>query len=223
MSDSNVEILIRLGLAFAIGLLIGFERGWAQRETPEGERVAGFRTFGLVGLLGALAVTIAPGDSWLLAALALAIGGLAAIGYSRLSEREHGRGVTGMIALLVTFALGALAGRGHLEASASAAVIVTLLLGFKPELHEVVRRIERQELLGTIRLLLISVVILPVLPDRGFGPWQALTILLAATVNTLVKSGIAIAIGGWRLGLRVLVPMTLALAGGALPLLALPR
>jgi uncharacterized membrane protein (DUF4010 family) len=60
-----------------------------------------------------------------------------------------------------------------LTVAAAAAVVVTLLLGFKPELHGIVRRIERPELLGTFRLLLISVVMLPVLPDRGFGPWEA--------------------------------------------------
>ncbi len=49
-----------------------------------------------------------------------------------------------------------------------------MLLGFKPELHGLLRKIEREELLATIRLLLISVVLLPVLPDRGFGPWEVL-------------------------------------------------
>jgi uncharacterized membrane protein (DUF4010 family) len=46
-----------------------------------------------------------------------------------------------------------------------------VLLGAKPELHRWLRTIEREELLATIRLLLISVVALPVLLDRGYGPW----------------------------------------------------
>ncbi len=58
--------------------------------------------------------------------------------------------------------------------AAATAVVVTLLLGVKQELHTLVGRIERKELLATLRLLLIAIVLLPVLPDQGYGPWQAL-------------------------------------------------
>jgi uncharacterized membrane protein (DUF4010 family) len=44
----------------------------------------------------------------------------------------------------------------------------------KPELHGLLERIDRAELIATLRLLLISVVLLPILPDQGYGPWQAL-------------------------------------------------
>jgi uncharacterized membrane protein (DUF4010 family) len=81
--------------------------------------------------------------------------------------------VTGLVAALLTFCLGALAGMGEMAAASSTAVVATLLLGFKPELHGIIRRLERLELLATLRLLLISVVLLPVLPNAGFGPWQA--------------------------------------------------
>jgi uncharacterized membrane protein (DUF4010 family) len=167
-----LDSLTRLGAALAIGLLIGLERGWEQREKSEGERIAGIRTFGLVALLGAVAVLIGA-DHWpVLAAMALGVEVIAAVGYYRASD--HDRSATGTIALLVTFALGALAGQGNLAVAAAAAVIVALLLGLKPEMHDLLRSIEREELLGTIRLLLISVVVLPVLPNVGFGPWHVL-------------------------------------------------
>jgi uncharacterized membrane protein (DUF4010 family) len=174
MTDPNIEMLTRLAVALAIGLLIGLERGWEQRRMAEGERVAGFRTFGLVGLLGAATVMLAREESLVTAAVALTLGLLAALGYYRRSGTPRGQSATSMVALLLTFALGAMAGRGHVEAAASAGVVVTLLLSVKPELHGLLQRIERDELLATIRLLLISVVMLPVLPDRGFGPWHAL-------------------------------------------------
>jgi uncharacterized membrane protein (DUF4010 family) len=105
--------------------------------------------------------------------VAAAIGLLAALGYWRESDRDNDVSITTAVAALLTFCLGALAGRGDLAAAASSAVFVTLLLGFKPELHGLLRRIERPELLATLRLLLISVVLLPVLPNRGYGPWAA--------------------------------------------------
>ncbi|HSD11416.1 MAG TPA: MgtC/SapB family protein, partial [Candidatus Binatia bacterium] len=138
-----MEILIRLGVALAIGLLIGLERGWHQRDLAEGERVAGFRTFGLVSLLGAAAVVLGGDQGLVLAAIAAALGVVAGIGYLRVSRSQRGHSATGTVALLLTFALGAMAGRGYLEVASSAAVVVTLLLGVKPELHGLVRAIER--------------------------------------------------------------------------------
>src|SRR5216683_919580 len=54
MVNFDPHLLERLGVALAIGLLIGMERGWERRDRPEGSRTAGFRTFGLIGLLGGI-------------------------------------------------------------------------------------------------------------------------------------------------------------------------
>jgi uncharacterized membrane protein YhiD involved in acid resistance len=89
--QQSLEMLTRLGVALAIGLLIGFERGWQQRNLPEGVRVAGFRTFGLVGLLGAAAVILAGDQALVLAAIALALGVIAGIGYFHVSRRQRPR------------------------------------------------------------------------------------------------------------------------------------
>ena len=77
-----------------------------------------------------------------------------------------------MIAALITFTLGALSVRG--EHAATAAVPTTIILSLKPVLHRWLQHIERQELTAALKLLLISLVVLPVLPDRGYGPWLAL-------------------------------------------------
>jgi uncharacterized membrane protein (DUF4010 family) len=175
MQVDQPELLERLVVALALGMLMGLERGWEQRELAEGQRVAGIRTFGLVSLLGGVAALLGgenPGT--LLAAMILALGTLAAVGYWRMSERHDDLSITSAAAALLAFTLGALAGRGQLVPAASAAVVVTLVLGAKPELHGLIERIDRAELLATIRLLLFSVVLLPILPDRGYGPWQAL-------------------------------------------------
>lgn len=175
MQPGNRIILGRLAVALAIGLLVGLERGWERREAAEGQRAAGLRTFGLISLLGGVTALVAVGPYGAIwaAAVLLALGAIVAIGYLRESEVDRDVSVTTAVAALLTFGLGALAGRGELSAASSTAVVVALLLGFKPELHEMVRRIERAELLATLRLLLISVVILPVLPNRDLGPWNA--------------------------------------------------
>jgi len=165
----------RLGVALAIGLLIGLERGWHERELAEGERIAGFRTFGLIALLGGVTATLEEDfGGWIAAAGLLAVA--IAFGIAQWHDPRRGADVsiTTNIAALVAFGLGAVAGTGAMLPAASAAVVTALLLGVKQELHHLVERIERTELLATLRLLLISVVVLPVLPDRGLGPWEAL-------------------------------------------------
>ena len=169
------DAALRLGVALAIGLLIGIERGWQGRELAEGGRIAGIRTFGLIGLLGGLTATLGRELGTVVVAaglLAVALG--FGIAQWRDPRRETDISITTNIAALTAFGLGALAGTGAMQAAAAAGVVTTLLLGIKPELHHLLERIDRAELLATFRLLLISVVVLPVLPDVGMGPWNAL-------------------------------------------------
>ena len=49
---SEAGLFQGLGVALALGILIGIERGWHERTLREGSRVAGIRTFGIIGLLG---------------------------------------------------------------------------------------------------------------------------------------------------------------------------
>ena len=171
----RMELLIGLGLSLAIGLLVGVERGWQERDAPEGARIAGIRTFGLVGLLGGLWAVI--GEVLGMVLLGIAFAAIAALMITaHLQDVRTGRdvGVTTVVAALVTFALGALAVLGYTKEAAAGAVVTTALLSLKPVLHGWLRRIESLQLFAGIKLLLISVVVLPVLPDQGYGPWQAL-------------------------------------------------
>jgi uncharacterized membrane protein (DUF4010 family) len=174
MPPDNAQLFERLGVALALGLLIGLERGWEFRELPEGGRIAGLRTFGLISLLGGLAMQIGPAHELFLSVGLLAVAMLMALGYWRETEHQQDYSITTAVAALAAFALGALAGMGQLTIAAATAVLVTFILGFKAELHSLVFHIEREELTATLRLLLISVVVLPILPNRGMGPWASL-------------------------------------------------
>jgi len=169
------EAFIRLAVALAVGLLIGLERGWQEREAQSGTRVAGLRTFALLALLGALWGLLADDAGMAVLALAfIAVALAVTTGHALAALRWSDYGLTTAVAALVTFALGAAAMRGHLALTAAAGVVTATLLGVKSILHGWVARLEQRDLYAILQMLVISVVLLPVLPDRGFGPWAAL-------------------------------------------------
>jgi len=167
--------MINLAIALALGLLIGIERGWKERSAEEGSRIAGIRTFGLLGLLGGLWALLAEDMGEILLGisfLALTAILVAALWRERRTERDLG--ITTLVAALVTFALGALAVRGLLHLAITGAVVTVALLSLKPALHRWLNKLEPEEFYAALKLLLISVVLLPVLPNRGYGPWEAI-------------------------------------------------
>ena len=195
-----------LSVALAIGLLIGLERGWQERKAEEGQRVAGLRTYGLLGLLGGVVALLSEQFGPLVLGLAFVamIGGLTAIYIVNLPA-EKDVGITSLVAALLTFGFGALAAVGEVAVAAASAVVTTLLLSYKPQLHRWVLGLEMTELRAGIKLLIISVVCLPILPDRGFGPWQALNpfeiwwmVVLIAAISFV--GYFAVKIGGARRG-----------------------
>ena len=169
------QIFYHLGAALAVGLLIGIERGWKERRLGEGERVAGVRTYALLGLMGGAIALLAERLGAIVFGLAfLAVAGLLTAAHILDQRRDGDVGITSQVAGLLTLVLGALAGSGEVTTAGAAAVVTTLVLGFKPELHRWVSALEEKELRAAIKLLLISFVVLPVLPNTGYGPWQAL-------------------------------------------------
>jgi uncharacterized membrane protein (DUF4010 family) len=169
------KVFLHLGAALAVGLLIGLERGWKQRDESEGSRVAGVRTFALLGLLGGVCALLAGQLGVLVLGLAfLAVAAAATTAYALNLQRTSDASITSLVAGLLTFALGAVAGLGEVEVAVGFAVVATLLLGFKPQLHHWVKALEGKELRAVLQLSLISLVLLPLLPNRGYGPWEAL-------------------------------------------------
>ncbi|ABE43133.1 MgtC/SapB family protein [Polaromonas sp. JS666] len=174
-SASITSTVSALAAALAAGAVVGLERGWRERERAEGSRVAGLRTFSLFGLLGGvlgvLSETLGP---W---PLAMGLAGLSLLGAVSYREnvRAHGSlSATTAIAALLTYSLGALAGTGHPAIAVGTAVVIAVLLDLKPTLHRWLRLMEHSELSAALQLLVLSVVILPLLPDAGYGPYAAL-------------------------------------------------
>ncbi|MGO4915856.1 MgtC/SapB family protein [Pseudogemmobacter sp. W21_MBD1_M6] len=223
----HFDIFIRLGLALAIGLLLGLERGWHGRKAAEGDRTAGIRTFALTGLLGGICGWLAVLTTPVFPALAfLALGALLAVSYWVSVKEDNDLGFTTEIALLLTFVLGVVSLLGEMAPAVAVAVVAALLLSMKPKLHSWIRHIRRLELEAVFKLALISGVVLPLLPDQGYGPgavlnpyelWWAVVIVAGLSfvgyfAIRLAGAGVGILATGIFGGLASSTSTTLALA-----------
>lgn len=205
------DLIRRLAVALAIGLLVGAERHWREREEAPGRRTAGVRTFALVGLSGgvvaALAAPLGPlGAAMLLSAGLFAM--MAALLPFALREAEaEGRfSATSLVAAIGTYVLGALAVSGEAPAAGAAAVAMTAVLAARESLHGLMARITWSELRSAILLLSMTLVALPLVPDgpidwlAGVNPHKVWTLaILLAGVSFLGYLGIKL--GGAHRGL----------------------
>lgn len=162
-----------VGLAFALGLLIGVERGWAYRLEPDGARVAGIRTFALLGLAGGVAGEATSRVSPLVGAIIL-VGAIAAllVGYARAAAKGEVSATTTVVGV-ITLALGALAAVGQSTMACVVAALTTLVLANRRRLHDWVEALSELELHAIVRFALISLAVLPLLPNHAFGPMDA--------------------------------------------------
>ena len=166
------EEALRIGAALAAGLLIGIERGWTQRRDRAGSRMAGIRTFTLLGLAGGLAGLLgAKGQPWVAAAIAFAAAGLMVVGYASIAARR--RDATTAVAGLVTLGITFLAGVGSAGLAVACAAATVLVLAMKEELHGFVRRLDEADIKALARFAVIALGVLPFLPNEAMGPYDA--------------------------------------------------
>ena len=159
-----VEIAVKAAVALALGLLVGFEREWSNKDI-------GVRTFAMTALLGLLATLLGP---WLLFFSGGAI--LIVIVFANLRSLQTARKLeaTTSTALAIVFLLGVLVGQGHLFTPVACAIVVAMLLALKPQLRAFAGGLTQQEVRSALLLGLLGFVIWPLLPDRFVDPWQLL-------------------------------------------------
>jgi uncharacterized membrane protein (DUF4010 family) len=137
--------------------------------------VAGLLTFAVIGLAGGvIGLLSARTQTMVLGFGFVGLAGLLVVGHTLSAQRDNHYGLTTELAAFTTFGLAALATTGAPYVAAAGSVVMATLLGLKPELHRWLQRLNRDELIAALELLMISVVVLPLLPDRGVGPWHAL-------------------------------------------------
>ncbi len=160
--------------ALAVGLLIGIERGFDLRALRAGTRVAGVRTFTLLGLASGLA-GLAGRFGQPFAAGALVAGAVAvlAIGYANRPGLKRKPDATTPVAALTTVGLGFIAGFGQPGFSIAGAAVVTLLLALKAELHGLLDKLDEEDVKALARYAVIAGAVLPFLPSGAYGPLGA--------------------------------------------------
>ncbi len=171
MNLTVVAMLERLAVALLVGVLIGLDRERAEVRKAR-QIFAGVRTFPLLALCGAVPTLLVEEMGPLLAAVSLlAVAAIAVVSYVR-SSANGDMGATTEVAAVATFLLGALAGAGQLVVAGASGVAVAVLLVAKPKLEAFSRALSPEELTAALELAVITVIVLPLLPSRGLGPWQ---------------------------------------------------
>ncbi|MGL6160906.1 MgtC/SapB family protein [Microbulbifer sp.] len=185
------ESLVAFGIALGLGLLIGL-----QRERTA-DRLGGIRTFPLIALFGALAARLSDIQDipWLVPTGLLCMTVLILLGnLERLRGEEESTGITTEVSALLMYVLGALLVLGELTVAVVIGGTIAVLLHLKPSMHAFAERLPEQDLRAIMQFALISMIILPVLPNRTFGPYDVLN---PFKIWLLVVLIVGIGLGGY--------------------------
>ncbi|MDF2997704.1 MAG: hypothetical protein K0R27_3341 [Xanthobacteraceae bacterium] len=171
----NGDLAFRLALALAIGLVVGVERGWRERKAEPGSRTAGVRTYTLIGLLGGVFGALGNAASAPLLVGAGFIGFAAVFAWFKRAEAVEDRNfsVTGTVAAMLVYGLGAFAVIGDMQLAAAAGIATAAVLASREYLHSILARLTWIELRSALLLLGMTAIVLPLLPDRPLDPLGA--------------------------------------------------
>lgn len=201
-----MEAFQRLSLALAIGILVGIERGWQEREAAPGKRVAGIRTYGLSSFLGGLCGFLQPMTGPILPVAIFAFFCITILVFSTLqTARDEDYSATAAIAAIMVFVLGFSAVVADMTVTAAGAVAITVLLAAREPLHGFLRRLTWLELRAALILLTMTVIVLPILPNAPIDRWQ--------TINPFELWMMTILVGAVSFAGYVLIRLTGARAG----------
>ncbi|WP_132059771.1 MgtC/SapB family protein [Halorussus amylolyticus] len=175
--------VVRIAIAGALGLFLGLEREWSRKP-------AGIRTFTLITLLGAVFTLLDRDVLLLLGGLLVIVQGvlLAVQGLTAdEGDDEEGLSLTTSVSMLVAFGVGALVMEGYIIVSVTVAVLSSLLLVLKRELHSFAWGLSREELRSAVEFAILAFVIYPLLPDGefAFGVQPRVVWLMVVTVAAI--------------------------------------
>lgn len=188
LQGNGIEALPQFLTSLAIGLLIGLER----ERNPSAK--AGLRTFALVAVFGTLTALLSTklASPWLLIAGLITVAGTIVSAYLNAPAEETDPGTTTIIALVLCYGLGAMVWYDLAELAVMLAIGVTALLYFKPELRGLSQRLTRRDLVAVLQFSVLTFIVLPILPNQNYGPYDAFNPHQAWLMVVLI-SGISLA------------------------------
>ncbi len=168
----EIALLQRFLIALALGLLVGLEREYA-RYKGRGHKHAGIRTYALIALFGALSAYLGQlVNVWVFIVDSLIMGVFIIAGYFAIAEHERRYiGATSEIAGFVIFFVGALCIYGEIRLASLVTIGMTMILYARSMLHNLAKHMSKEEMTDTLKFMVIAFVVLPFLPDKGFGPY----------------------------------------------------
>jgi uncharacterized membrane protein (DUF4010 family) len=167
-------LLQAIVVSASLGALIGTIQQWGkQQEQAKADGFAGVRTFVLWALLGTTSAAITQEHVPAAFGIALALVGLHLILRGVFGRIDFKIGFTTVAASLLTFLMGGLVYWGETQAAVMLSASTMLLSGFKQPIHAWTRKFSEQDIRSTLQFVAITGVILPIVPDRGYGPYQA--------------------------------------------------
>ena len=190
--DEPVVIFQKLGISLLLGLLVGLQRQRADAGMP------GLRTFPLITVLGTVAALLAlPFGGWVVVAGFL---GLVVVmtfpNLVRIRQQQPDPGTTTDVAVLLMYAVGALLVVGPTGVAVAVGGGVAVLLQFKPEMHRFAEKLGEEDLRAIMQFVLITCVVLPVLPNKTYGP-PPLDVLNPFKIWLMVVLIVGMSLGGY--------------------------
>ncbi len=165
----STQVILSFLVAVLLGFLIGLER--ERKREEQGSIFAGIRTFPLIALFGAvIGVLTAAISPWVLVGSFLPLAVLVALAYWRETVGEKVGGTT-EVAVLVAFGLGVVAGHGDFLPALAGSVLTTGILSLRAELRRLAGAVTREDLFAIVQFAVVSLVVLPLVPNETFGPW----------------------------------------------------
>ncbi|MFY7920903.1 MAG: MgtC/SapB family protein [Gemmatimonas sp.] len=161
--------------AALVGMAVGVEREWSGHSSGPDGRFAGARTFALLGAIGGFAGWFLRIDQQVLGTVLAAAGvTFPMVAYWSTMHRQGttADGTTEVVAVLVV-ALGVACGLGHRTPAAAAAAIAVVLLAEKSRVQQTLQRVDAHEMRAAVQFAVLALVILPLLPDAAYGPYDA--------------------------------------------------
>lgn len=208
----DLSIFQQIGIAALLGSLIGLERQRKEQEPGSKEidleRFGGIRTFTLIAILGAVAVMFFHKMNSLFIVLSLGFIALLTASYVISAKNLKDVGITSEMAAILVYVVGILSGMERYSLAVALALIILAILHFKAPLHKWAKSVQNEEIVAGIQFMIVAFVVLPILPNQGFGPYEFfnpyiiwLMVVLISGISFL--SYIAIKIFGRRNGVCV--------------------